>query len=511
MFRSTTRTRVVGVAIAVLLLAGLVVVQRTLVGAEPHPNIVVIMTDDQDPASVSSMPRVNELVRRPGVTFARHTVSYSLCCPSRATYLTGQLSHNHDVRSNVPPLGGYGRLETNETLPVWLTRAGYVTSHIGKYLNGYDATSHAARKGVPPGWKEWHGTVDPTTYRYFGYVLNENGAIVPYGTTARDYQTDTLTRKAVDFIRRRSGDGRPFFLDVAYVAPHFELGGAEGRPVDGLEGRGDESVFGAPPVPAPRHRRMFAAARAPRPPSFDEADVSDKPAYVRERARLAPEYIEKIDRWYRARLQALQAVDEGVAQIVRALDRAGVLDSTYVVFTSDNGWLQGEHRLALRKVDAYEQSTRVPLIVRGPDVARGSVVKDWTSNVDLPATILELAGAKREAPTFPFDGRSLASYLSRPQTIAGRVVFHEVFARDQTYTAVRAGRWKWVEYTSGDRELYDLLADPNELHNLAKDVRTATVRSALADALAKMRACRGSACIETGYTDAWRGEPVRPR
>lgn len=473
-----------------------------------RPNIVVIMTDDQDVPSLRYMPNVKRLLTKTGVTFARHTVSYSLCCPSRASYLGGQFSHNNNVHGNRAPNGGYANLDSTQTLPVWLSEAGYVTSHIGKYPNGYDGTQHPETAGVPPGYTEWNGAVDPTTYRYFGYVFNQNGVNVPHGFLPEDYQTDTVTDMAVDFIDRRAGR-KPFFLDVAYLAPHaqFKPGSTatDATSPDDLEVRNDESFFGLPPTPASRHAGLFLNARAPRPPSFDEADVTDKPGFVRAKPRLTTSEIDRIDRWYRYRLQSLQAVDEGVARVVDALREKGELKNTYIFFTSDNGWLQGEHRLALRKVDVYEPSTRIPLIVRGPGIPSGTVVRDWTSNVDVHPTILGLAHAGRPGATFPLDGMSLQRYLFRPLTRLGRVVFHEVYEATRVpYTAVRAGRWKYVEYVDGERELYDLLADPYELRSLHRSSAAKRVRADIAPLLRRLRSCRGQSCVVTGYGDGWR-------
>ncbi len=466
------------------------------------------MTDDQDLASVGFMPNVNRLLKRSGVTFARHTVSYALCCPSRAAYLGGQLSHNNNVHGNNAPTGGYGNFDAAQTLPVWLSGAGYVTSHLGKYLNGYDGTRHPFTNGVPPGYTEWNGSVDPLTYRYYGYLLNQNGSHVVHGDAPADYQTDTLTDMAVDFLERRSGR-QPFFLDIAYLAPHGEI--KPGSSVDSIssgdiEGRpNDESVLETPPLPAARHKGLFADARAPRSPAFDEADVSDKPGFVRARPQFTSDYIEQIDRWYRDRLRSLQAVDEGVARIVATLERTGELDNTYIFFTSDNGWQQGDHRLALVKAVVYEASTRIPLVVRGPNAPKGSVVRDWTSNVDVHATILGLARAGRPDATFPMDGMSLERYLSEPQTMLGRAVFHEVYEGTRSpYTAVRAGRWKYVEHDTGERELYDLVADPYELRSLHARSETARVRAELAPLLENFRICRGRSCVVTGYGDGWR-------
>lgn len=472
-----------------------------------RPNIVVVMTDDLDVASVVSMPNLRRLLSRAGTTFARHTVSYSLCCPSRATYLGGQLSHNNGVRANVPPEGGYARLDAAQTLPVWLSKAGYVTSHLGKYPNGYNLSRHVRSRGVPPGWTEWNGALDPTTYRYYEYVLNEDGVPVMHGVLPSEYQTDVLTAKAVDFIERRSSGKRPFFLDIAYLAPHSETrpGSRPDIDLEAMEGSIDnKSTCCSPPLPALRHAKLFARARAPRPPSFNEKDVSDKPSHVRSRAPLTAEEIAAIDRWYRARLRSLQAVDEGVAAIVRALERADALGKTYIIFTTDNGWQQGEHRIDLRKVDVYEPSTRIPLIVRGPGVRRNATVRDWTSNVDIHATVLALARAGRPKATFPIDGRSLVPYLSAPDLVTGRAVLHEAFGEPRvSYAAVRAGRWKWVEYLNGERELYDFASDPHELRSLHRSSGTARVRSHLSDLLDELRSCRGADCVVEGYFDGW--------
>lgn len=501
------RGRIAALIVAVVAACGLGAVAAPAATADDRPNVIVIMTDDQEAASVDHMPNVQRL-RQQGVNFDRHTASFSLCCPSRSTYFLGQLAHNHGVRGNFAPIGGYGVFNKDETFPVWLQRAGYATSHIGKYINNYDATSHPETNGVPKGWTDWHGGVDPTTYLFQGYLLNDNGTINFYGQGSENYQTDVLTGKAVDFIERRAGTSEPFFLNLAYLAPHWEvrpdyatIGGA--GDLEGLTP--NDTRLGIPPVPAARHAALFPNVKAPRTPAFDAADVSGKPAFVREWPRLDQAAQDEIDTWYAARIRSLQAVDEGVARIVSALRSAGKLDNTYIVFTADNGWLQGEHRLPLKKVDVYEPSTRIPLIVTGPKVPRDSAVREWTSNVDLPATILDLAKAPRPGATFPLDGASLAPYLGDPSRRTGRVILHEAYDDDGRvdYQAVRAGRWKYVRYATGETELYDLRADPHELTNRHRDPRFPKVRKELRRLLAQQAQCRGAACIVDGYADYW--------
>jgi len=242
--------------------------------AAVRPNVVVIMTDDQDVASLSVMPRTRQLLAANGTTFANNVVSYPLCCPSRATYLTGQYPHNHGVVGNSPPDGGYAKLRGDETVPVWLSRAGYRTTHIGKYLNGYGAQNP---REIPPGWQEWHGMVDPTTYRMWGYTINNNGTPRTYGQQDVEdpalYQTDVLSAFATNYVDRMAPADEPFLLSFAPLAPHSEIGWASTN--------GNRN-----PRPAPRHRGTFATTPLPRPPSFDEADVSDKPAMVRQLPRL---------------------------------------------------------------------------------------------------------------------------------------------------------------------------------------------------------------------------------
>ncbi|MBA3260293.1 MAG: sulfatase-like hydrolase/transferase, partial [Gemmatimonadales bacterium] len=242
------------------------------VAAAGRPNIVVIMTDDQTMESMSVMPQTLSLIGAAGVTFEKNVVTYALCCPSRATFFTGQYPHNHGVRSNGSPDGGHAKLDHSNTLPLWLQGAGYVTGHIGKYLNGYGKVDTLE---IPPGWTEWYGGIGESAYDYYGYLLNENGTVVPYGTTSEHYQSDVYTGKAVDFILRRAPDaalGVPFFLSVTYFAPHW------GDPLE----PGDPLLPTA--VPAPRHKGRFAGEFLPSSPAFNEADISDKPASMRSRA-----------------------------------------------------------------------------------------------------------------------------------------------------------------------------------------------------------------------------------
>src|SRR5205809_837175 len=205
------------------------------------------------------------------------------------------------------------------------------TVHLGKYLNQYGTRNP---REIPPGWGQWYGTPDPSTYRYLDYTINENGNLVQFGTAAGDYKTDVESRLAVDLIARQATDPRPFFMWVAFVAPH------SGAPRDA-----DDPTGLATPSPAPRDKDHFANEPLPMPPSFNEADVSDKPAAIRNKALLGPGKIRAIRENYQQRLESLLAVDDAVGQIVNELARTGKLNDTYIIFTSDNGFFHGEPRV----------------------------------------------------------------------------------------------------------------------------------------------------------------------
>jgi len=440
--------------------------------APARPNVLVVMTDDQTVESLRVMTNVRALLAAEGATFANSFVSFPLCCPSRSTFLTGQYAHNHTVMGNAAPTGGYEKLDHTNTLPVWLQRAGYRTVHIGKYLNGYGRRSATE---IPPGWTEWYGSVDPSTYQFYNYTLNENGRTVRYGVDPASYQADVYTRKAVDAVRRLAPGG-PFFLNVAYLAPHS---GGPREP--------DDPVNLATPVPAPRHRNRFAAEPLPVTPAFNEADVSDKPRGIRARPVIGPGRVAAITEEYRQRLESLLAVDEGIAEIVAALRAAGELDTTLIVFTSDNGFFHGEHRVQTGKVLHYEPSTRVPLIVRGPGIPRGAVRPQLVANIDLAPTIVSAAGATSGRA---MDGRPLQPFARDPRLYSGRDILLETTG----YSALRSPRYVYVEHSTNEQELYDLAADPNELTSLHASAAHAPLKADLATRLAKLRMCAGGTC-----------------
>jgi N-acetylglucosamine-6-sulfatase len=205
------------------------------------------------------MRNTRRLLTSQGATFTQFIVSYALCCPSRATLMTGQYAHNHRVLSNKLPFGGYARFHAKTSLPVWLRGGGYHTAHVGKFLNGYGSKQ---AKQIPAGWDEWYTTIDPTTYRYWNFTMNENGKLVRYGNAMRDYITDVDSRRAVEIVTRQASRRKPLYLQVDFLAPH------SGSPI-----ALDDPPRMLTPEPAPRHRDRFVFQRLPASPGYDEENV----------------------------------------------------------------------------------------------------------------------------------------------------------------------------------------------------------------------------------------------
>ncbi len=387
-----------------------------------RPNIVLILSDDQrlDSFTREFMPNVWSLLVDQGLTFNNAFTTRSQCCPARASILTGQYPHNTGVFTNNYPYGGFGGYMGNgkeeSNIAYWLKDAGYRTGLIGKYLNGYggggDGGAWLGDTYVPKGWDTFHAFTHGAGHKgpdYYCYWLNEDGEAHFYAGDPeykgdpqncdekgdnsdladydrRQYSTNVLARHSLEFIEKASSDSRPFFLHFSPFAPH------------------------SPSTPAPDDVDRFEGNRDYRQDSFNEEDVSDKPAWVQDRHVIDEEGEADLDRKWLKQLRSTWAVDQAVGGIVGKLDDVGELDNTVIVYISDNGYLLGEHR-AEKKRAAYEESIRVPLTVRGPGVQRGS--SDLiASNIDLAPTFAELAGITPDDPTFDLiDGRSLAPIL----------------------------------------------------------------------------------------------------
>ncbi len=434
-----------------------------------QPNVIFVLADDLDYASAQQMPNLNSLLVEQGTSFENTFTSMSLCCPSRATILTGLYAHTSGVKGNKPPDGGFEvfRDEGLEegTIATRLQEEGYRTAYLGKYLNGYGADDPTY---VPSGWDEWYGKLNEQ--KLYDYSINENGEEVSYGSETGDFYTDVLSGQAIDFVSRAAPEDQPFFAYVAPTAPH------------------------GPATPAERHEGAFAGEEAPRPPSFDEEDVSDKPSWRQDTERLSEEEISEIDAYHQKRLESMLAVDEMVGSLADELEAAGELENTYIAFTSDNGWLAGVHRIKTGKDRAYEESAHVPLFVRGPGVPAGASVEELALNTDFASTIAELAGAEFGES----DGRSLAPLLrgEEPGSWRSSVLLEGFVGKgDRVYEAVRTGTHKYVEYGNGEKELYDLANDPYELENVYETADPSLVED-LKVRLEALRDCSGDGCRE---------------
>lgn len=494
-------------------------------GGAAGPNLIVVMSDDQGPQMMGALPSVERRIGDRGATFSNAIASFPLCCPSRASLLTGQYAHNHGTTGNSPRGGGGYRalLDPERNLASWLQAGGYDTAFAGKWLNGLRAPRRA-----PPGWDEWHGLVgeggDGLSSYYDFDVFEPDGSPRHFGTAARDYQTDALTREyALPFIAGHAADPDPFFLWLAYHPPHNGLGRSDAAGRRCSDGGPDSRGGHQSAIPPPRYARRYLAADVPKPPSFDEADVSDKPGFVARRPQLDPAEIERIVRDYRCGLAALRALDDSVGAILDDLRATGQLERTVLVFTADQGVFAGQHRIARGKNRPYEEALDVPLLIRGPGVVPGRVVSAPVANVDLAPTLLALAAVEVPAELArPIDGVSLAPVLGGSAPAAGRAVLIEgrnsvapaergfkvrsyVGVRTRRYSYVEQRRARYASQSEGaaapigagrttDVELYDLARDPYELRSRARDRAYAGARETLAAALERLEQCTGPDC-----------------
>ncbi len=416
------------------------------------PNVVLVLTDDQRFDSLWAMPNVQSLLAQQGVTFTNATVANALCCPSRASILKGAYPHTtHVYQNNVGPNGPFGGAFTDSsTIATWLDAAGYRTALVGKYFNGY---TPARASYIPPGWDRWvaFATTDVGGGMYTNYDLSVDGTLVHYGATAADYSTDVLANYADDFIRT-TPQGSPLFLMFTPYAPHETA------------------------VVAPRHTTAFPNLAPLRPPNYDEPDVSDKPAYIRNAPRLNAYTINRLDTLRRRMFQTLLAVDEAVADLVDALADTGRLENTMFVFMSDNGFFLGEHR-RVGKLAPYEEAVHVPLVVRyDPAVSTPRSDASLVMNIDLAPTFAALAGVTAPGS----EGASMLGLLANPATPwRTDTLIEHMGSNPPSFCAVRTQIWKYVQYATGEEELYDLVADPYELQNVAGAAANAATLASL--------------------------------
>jgi arylsulfatase A-like enzyme len=502
--------------------------EHAVAQALPRPNFVVVMADDQGPGMMRALPQTKRLLGGRGATFANAFASFPLCCPARATFLTGEYAHNHGVKGNNPKSGGgYGALiDPEKNLAAWLQVSGYDTAFAGKWLNGLRTPRRA-----PPGWSQWSGLMGAGgegLSSYYDYdIFDPSGTPRHYGTSTVDYQTDALTRDyALPFIQAHQVSAQPFFLWLAYHPPHNGVGRNDAAGKRCSEGPPASRAGKQSAIPPARYASRFEHTRLPASPSFDEADVSDKPAFLRRKPPLSDEDVERIQRDYRCGLAALLALDDAVGEIVATLRGTGQLDNTVLLFTADQGVLAGEHRIKRGKNRPYEEPISTPLLIRGPGVAPGAVIDAPVANADLAPTVLSLAQATVPPELArPIDGVSLAPVLAGAPADPGRVIpiegrnntarAHDGF-KVRSYVGVRTARYAYTEYRRAafstydagvaapigagrvtDRELYDLQRDPFELENRARDPAYADARGALAGLTARLETCSGDACAVT--------------
>jgi N-acetylglucosamine-6-sulfatase len=503
-------------ALALVTLVGLV--GAALVGAESpaaapsaaKPNIIVIETDDQTLEAFRSevMPAtVKLLAGNGGTTFTNNIVTTPLCCPSRVSYLTGQYGHNNGVLSNRT---GYGALtDRSNVLPTWLQDAGYVTAHVGKWLHQYETTVKPKTK-VAPGWDEWYTALEPRAY--YDYKLYINGKKKAYGDRKRDHLTNVLGHTALQLLDKYIPKPQPLYLQLDEYAPHSGPGAKTSRCKNAA-------------VPAPADDGKFKNVELPKPPNFNEQDLSDKPSFIQELPDLGADAIAAIQRHYQCDLESLVGVDNTVKKIWRMLGKAGERDNTVFVFTSDNGYFFGEHRLPASKFRIYEEALRVPLVVHVPTGVLGSTavseVSQPVANIDLAPTLLDLAGAepcKSAGNCRIQDGRSLLDLMrgdssSWPSDRGLVVEFKEKGVPSELtasceFFGIRTASDIYVQHplipdsagtackASDEAELYDLQQDPFELKNLfpaQPGSPEAAVEQALKARLAELRNCAGIA------------------
>jgi arylsulfatase A-like enzyme len=441
-----------------------------LAQTQARPNVLIILTDDQDEESIARMGKLQDRLVDQGTTFDNAFVTTPLCCPSRATFLRGQYAHNHQVLSNNPPLGGFEQLHKlgleNSTIATWLHDTGYATAYIGKYLNGYG--EKRPTRYVPPGWDVWRarlGGVGNDTYD-----INENGDIKTYDRHEL-HETDYYSDRAEEFIRNHKGDDAPWFMVVAPSAPHKPASFAE------------------------RHAGMFRRAEMPKPPSFNEKDVSDKPQWVRNQSRLDARGITREQQYWRKVQRSLQSVDDLVGNVAEALANTNQLYDTYVVYASDNGYLFHRHRIATKGAP-YEESIGIPLVVRGPGVPGGAVRSQLVANTDWAPTIANWAEVT--PPDF-VDGRSLDPLLSESMPADRRKrLLIEGFRGNNAFRGLRTAEGEtYVEYQeTGEKEYYDLSTDPWQIESAHAAPENAGRLGELSATLSSLEDCAGETCRE---------------
>lgn len=573
-----------------------------------RPNVLVIMTDDMSQQDLRQLPNIKSYLADQGTTFDNVVDSFPLCCPSRATFITGQYAHNHGVFGNFWPYGWYGMGGRENILPAWLQKAtasgggGYTTGLVGKWLNGYGAGKGVQSKvvngktytvnvpaggEVPVGFDIWRGLLDVSAYDYYNFkmkikdpgktatsqtwgdsdyadalvefanvqvkpggtsllgIVQTASSVFRYSAAARkhnmnglydnwygtadpaNYTVDVTGKVTEDIVAAQRTNSKPFFMWWAPASPHREDANGEVRNniVSGYTQWNPNTGVGVkdprPPARYDTTAKMGAAYKSFQDeimskPNFDTNTAVDKtqgtipsnlkdggkPIKVADQPALSPADKTRLALDYEGRVGALRAMDDRVKSMVDRLKATGQYDNTVIIFTSDNGWLQGEHRIPGDKYVPYEESIRVPFIMVGPGIRKGVHVTDLVSNIDFAPTILDI-GKSNAGRTM--DGVSLLPKAKGTGTLPSRAIGLEANAPlfssegmphqyDKAYTGVRTPRWKFVKWNYGLTELYDLQADPYELTNLAANPDYASTVASLQTKMNALKTCVGTSC-----------------
>ncbi len=522
-----------------------------VVHAATKPNIIVVMTDDLEVGTFNTMlasgllPNIKSRLVDHGITFDNSFVSDSLCCPSRATFFTGQYPHNTGVVSNSGPNGGVLAFNDSSSIQRWLQEIGYRTGIVGKYLNGYGSDPTAPPASplnptyVPPGWSSTQIFLDPGGYTAYDYEVSADGVVLDhrqFGQQTWNYHTDMVGLRSMYFVYDTvmNHAGQPFFLEAAPMVPHFQLidrdhqtfvnqcPGADGSQAPYNSG----NLYGSALLPAPRHQNTIFGDTVhyplPQPPSFNESN-QNKPLWLQQRKALIATDVDCLQKQYWTRMEAMRAVDDMVGNLFTITDALGITSNTMFVFTSDNGFMKGEHRLTEKQV-SYEESIRVPLVIRMPGTTAARHAAQLVLNNDLAPTFADLTGA---TPTLTMDGRSLVPIL-QGQTPTWRNSFlieQYVASLDTGSNGTNLGDYPTPEspnlsirmvnpprlYTvynslqttdpAYGQELYDLAADPYQINNLAQDPAHASEIQQFQNVLGAFGSCAGASCasLELGF------------
>ncbi len=484
-----------------------------------QPNIVLVMADDMRADDIRWMPQVRRLVARQGLSFDNSFSPYPLCCPARASFLTGQYAHNHKVWWHEAP-EGYASFDDSRTLATSLSQSGYRTGFIGKYLNRYGkaaslVSGRPSYTYVPRGWDDWRAAIENPrrdgihgdTYNYFDTPFNVNGTVD--NSYRGKYQSTVIGDFSVAMTKRFSAQKKPFFMYVNYVAPHH---GAPREPGDiGVrrDRKGNRQVFYTPARPksvwGKFDRIIDRGAGLPRDGGPAEKNVNDKPRFFRSLPEPGPDERDALRNVTRQRAESIYVMDRNIGRLIKQLKKSGEWNNTVFMFTSDNGYYLGEHRKRSGKVRAHEPSFRVPFLVTGPGMRSGEVRYEPITTIDASASILDLAraepprladGQSRVSTMLSGDRGWISPIVNEATNLEGRKLRSPGFKDRRVAIGIRTARYSYIRNRTGEHELYDLVRDPLQDENVFSAKSYKAEREALTRVWKKFKDCDGSQCLE---------------